>query len=108
SNRYWPTTPHSKLGLVAIECTIETVITSTITAATHRPTWRTGTALISPAADSAASGSLGGRVITARALTQERAPLSAGCVSAPACTPHVFRIDAYFPLLIRSFSAARI
>jgi hypothetical protein len=47
SNRYWPTTCHSKCGLTTIERTIEAAMTSTITEAIHRPGRRTGTARIS-------------------------------------------------------------
>ncbi len=47
SNRYWPTTCHSKRELLTIERTIEAATSSTTTEAIQRPGWRTGTALMS-------------------------------------------------------------
>ena len=44
--RYWPTTSHPKLGFVTnVWTSIATSTTMTATA-THRPGWRSGTALI--------------------------------------------------------------
>src|SRR4051794_26029148 len=47
SNRYSPTTSHSKRGFVATERTIATARTRTIAPATQRPGRRTGTARMS-------------------------------------------------------------
>ena len=47
SNRYSPTTSHSKRGLVATERTSATATTSTIAAASQRPGRLTGTARMS-------------------------------------------------------------
>src|ERR1700730_10472163 len=62
-NRYWPTTPHWKRGLLTTELTSPTSRTATIAALIQRPGCLTGTAFISsggPASAMSAAASGGG------------------------------------------------
>ena len=110
-------TSHSKRGFVTRECTNIATRTSTTAAASHRPGWRTGTALISSGGPVRSGGlrrarcrhsvlrlRLIGRPILAGG--QLVAPLMAGLEMAPACTPHLSRIFMYVPSAMRCFRAA--
>ncbi len=109
---------HSKRGLVTSVCTNIATSTSTTAAASHRPRWRTGTALISSGGAVRPAGSVvRGVVILCSGCRswgpdqmpaggQLAAPLMAGLEMAPSCTPHLSRIFMYVPFAMRCFRAA--
>ena len=109
---------HSKRGFVSRVCTNIATSTSTTAAASHRPGWRTGTALISSGGAVRPAVSVVRGVVTLcsgcgswgpdwmLAGGQLAAPLMAGLEMAPSCTPHLSRIFMYVPFAMRCSRAA--
>jgi len=105
SNRNSPTTCHSSCLFVATEWTSEAPNSRIRAAATQRPGWRTGMALISSGRLPCSSLSVGPGTATSR-RAQRVAPLIVGLLMAADWSSHFLRIDMYVPSAISCFSAA--
>jgi hypothetical protein len=115
--KYLPIMSHWKRGFVTRVCTSIATRRSTTAAASHRPGWRTGTALISSggpvrppvsAVRDIVTCAPGAATVPGPRAGQLIAALIAGLEMAPACTPHLPRIFVYVPSDMRCLTAASI